>query len=155
MRRISEKVKPPSGYWLQYGGIFEQMASAAARLQLLVPLTQLMIFGFLMTTFGSSKEALIDFSGVPLALSGAVAGLWWQDIPLSISAGVGSITLSAVAVLTGVVMVSASTQYLVKGRAFDSAISEGPLMRLRPVLMVALVASLGFLPMALHVGTGA
>ena len=155
MGRISEKVKPPSGYWLQYGGTFEQMASAAARLQLLVPLTQLMIFGLLMTTFGSAKEALIDFSGVPPALSGGVVGLWWQDAPLSISAGVVFITLSGVAVLTGVVMVSASTQYLVKGRAFDSAIPEGPLMRPRPVLMVALVASLEFLPMALNVGTGA
>lgn len=153
--QIKEKVKLPPGYWLQYGGTFEQLASAAARLQLLVPLTLLMIFGLLMMTFGSAKDAAIVFIGVPLALSGGVAALWLRDIPLSISAGVGFITLSGVAVLTGVVMVSAFRQFLEQGRSVETAITGGALMRLRPILMVALVASLGFLPMALNVGTGA
>ncbi len=153
--QINAKVKLQPGYWLEYGGTFEQLASASARLQLLVPLTLLMIFGLLMMTFGSAKDAAIVFIGVPLALSGGVAALWLREIPLSISAGVGFITLSGVAVLTGVVMVSAFRQYLQQGRSLDDAISEGALMRLRPILMVALVASLGFLPMALNVGTGA
>lgn len=153
--QINGEVKLPPGYWLQYGGTFEQLASASARLQLLVPLTLAMIFGLLMMTFGSAKDAAIVFSGVPLALSGGVAALWLRDIPLSISAGVGFITLSGVAVLTGVVMVSAFRQHLEQGRSLDAAVTDGALMRLRPILMVALVASLGFLPMALNVGTGA
>jgi heavy metal efflux system protein len=153
--KIAAEVKLPTGYWLDYGGTFEQLQSAAARLQLLVPLTLLMIFGLLMMTFGSAKDALLVFSGVPLALTGGVASLWLRDIPLSISAGVGFITLSGVAVLTGVVMVSAFKQLLEEGRNLEDAITEGALLRLRPVLMVALVASLGFLPMALNSGTGA
>jgi len=153
--KIAEQVKLPSGYWLDYGGTFEQLQSAAARLQLLVPLTLLMIFGLLMMTFGSAKDAALVFSGVPLALTGGIASLWLRDIPLSISAGVGFITLSGVAVLTGVVMVSAFKQLLEEGRSLEEAITEGAMLRLRPVLMVALVASLGFLPMALNTGTGA
>ena len=152
---ISGQVKLPPGYWLDYGGTFEQLESAAARLQLLVPLTLLMIFGLLLMTFGSAKDALLVFSGVPLALTGGVLALWMRGIPLSISAGVGFITLSGVAVLTGVVMVSAFRQLLRDGQPLQAAIVEGAMLRLRPILMVGLVASLGFLPMALNTGTGA
>lgn len=153
--RIRDQVKLPAGYWLEYGGTFEQLQSATARLQLLVPLTLLMIFGLLMMTFGSAKDALLVFSGVPLALTGGIVALWLRDIPLSISAGIGFITLSGVAVLTGVVMVSAFRQSLEQGKGLQESILEGSLLRLRPILMVALIASLGFLPMALNVGTGA
>jgi heavy metal efflux system protein len=153
--RIEQDVKLPSGYWLEYGGTFEQLQSATARLQLLVPLTLLMIFGLLMMTFGSPKDALLVFSGVPLALTGGVVSLWLRDIPLSITAGVGFITLSGVAVLTGVMMVSAFRQLLAEGKSLDEALMEGAMLRLRPILLVALVASLGFLPMALNSGTGA
>jgi cobalt-zinc-cadmium resistance protein CzcA len=153
--KIEAEVKLPSGYWLDYGGTFEQLQSATARLQLLVPVTLLMIFGLLMMTFGSAKDALLVFSGVPLALTGGVLSLWLRDIPLSISAGVGFITLSGVAVLTGVVMVSAFRHLIDEGKSIDEAIVDGAMLRLRPILMVALVASLGFLPMALNTGTGA
>ena len=152
---VARQVRLPSGYWLDYGGTFEQLQSASARLQLLVPITLLLIFGLLMMTFGSARDAALVFSGVPLALSGGVAALWLRDIPLSISAGVGFITLSGVAVLTGVVMISAFRQLIEDGRTPDEAIVEGAVTRLRPTLMVALVASLGFLPMALNTGTGA
>jgi cobalt-zinc-cadmium resistance protein CzcA len=152
---VDRQVQLPSGYWLDYGGTFEQLESASTRLQLLVPITLLMIFGLLMMTFGSARDAALVFSGVPLALSGGIAALWLRGIPLSISAGVGFITLSGVAVLTGVVMVSAFRQLLEEGRTVDDAIVEGALLRLRPILMVALVASLGFLPMAINTGTGA
>jgi cobalt-zinc-cadmium resistance protein CzcA len=145
----------PPGYWLEYGGTFEQLESASARLQLLVPLTLLLIFGLLLTTFGTVRDAALVFSGVPLALTGGIAALWLRDIPLSISAGVGFMTLSGVAVLTGVVMVSAFRQLLDEGRDLEDAIFAGAVLRLRPILMVALVASLGFLPMALNTGTGA
>ena len=152
---IRANVRVPAGYWLDYGGTFEQLESATARLRLLVPLTLVLIFGLLFMTFGSLKDALLVFSGVPLALTGGVLALWLRDIPFSISAGVGFITLSGVAVLTGVVMVSAFRDGLARGRAIDDAIREGALLRLRPVLMVALVAALGFLPMALNTSTGA
>ena len=148
-------VEIPPGYWVEYGGTFEQLQSATARLQLLVPVTLVLIFGLLLLTFRSAKDALLVFSGVPLALTGGVAALWLRDIPLSISAGVGFITLSGVAVLTGVVMVAAFRQLLEEGQDLETAIVEGSLLRLRPILMVALVASLGFLPMALNTGTGA
>ena len=118
-------------------------------------MTLLMIFGLLMMTFGSAKDAALVFSGVPLALTGGVISLWLRDIPLSITAGVGFITLSGVAVLTGVVMVSAIRDRLAQGDDIDTAIREGAMLRLRPILMVALVAALGFLPMALNTGTGA
>lgn len=152
---VEENVALPPGYWLEYGGTFKQLQSAAARLQLLTPLTLLLIFGLLMLTFGSARDAALVFSGVPLALTGGVAALWLRDIPLSISAGVGFITLSGVAVLTGVVMVSAFRQLLNDGKGLEESIVEGSLLRLRPILMVGLVAALGFLPMALNTGTGA
>jgi cobalt-zinc-cadmium resistance protein CzcA len=152
---IERDVELPSGYWLEYGGTFEQLESAARRLTLLVPLTLVMIFALLLMTFGSAKDAALVFSGVPLALTGGVISLWLRDIPLSITAGVGFITLSGVAVLTGVVMVAAFRDRLDDGASIDAAIHEGATLRLRPILMVALVAALGFLPMALNTGTGA
>ena len=153
--RITTEVKLPAGYWIGYGGTFEQLASAAKRLQVVVPLSLLLIFGLLFMTFNSAKDALLVFSGVPLALTGGIAALWLRDIPLSISAGIGFITLSGVAVLTGVVMVACIRDLRAQGMALDEAIETGALMRLRPIVMVALVASLGFLPMALNTGTGA
>ena len=153
--RIAAQVKLPEGYWLDYGGTFEQLASAAARLQVVVPLSLLLIFGLLFMTFGSAKDAALVFSGVPLALTGGVAALWLRGIPLSISAGIGFITLSGVAVLTGLVIVACIRDLRAQGMGIDEAIVEGALTRLRPVLMIALVASLGFLPMALNTGAGA
>jgi cobalt-zinc-cadmium resistance protein CzcA len=152
---VRARVEMPAGYWLAYGGTFEQLQSAAARLRLLVPLSLLLIFGLLFMTFGSVKDAVLVFSGVPLALSGGVLALWLRDIPLSISAGVGFITLSGVAVLTGVVMIASIRSLRRDGVPVERAIVEGAMARLRPVLMIALVASLGFLPMALNTGTGA
>jgi cobalt-zinc-cadmium resistance protein CzcA len=154
-QRISDEIRLPSGYWLSYGGTFEQLQSATQRLTLLVPMTLAMIFGLLMITFGSARDAALVFSGVPLALTGGVIALWLRGIPLSITAGVGFITLSGVAVLTGVVMVSAIRDRLDNGLDIEPAIREAAMLRLRPILMVALVAALGFLPMALNTGTGA
>lgn len=154
-QKIAQQVQLPSGYWLDYGGTFEQLQSASRRLTVLVPVTLLMIFALLLLTFGSAKDAALVFSGVPLALTGGVIALWLRDIPLSITAGVGFITLSGVAVLTGVVMVSAFRDRLASGSTLEDAIREGAMLRLRPILMVALVAALGFLPMALNTSTGA
>jgi cobalt-zinc-cadmium resistance protein CzcA len=153
--KIDQQVKLPAGYWLDFGGTFEQLQSAAQRLAVLVPATLVMIFVLLLMTFGSAKDAALVFSGVPLALTGGVLALWLRGIPLSITAGVGFITLSGVAVLTGVVMVAAFRDRLANGSPIDEAIREGAMLRLRPVLMVALVAALGFLPMALNTSTGA
>jgi cobalt-zinc-cadmium resistance protein CzcA len=150
-----DAVKVPPGYWLDYGGTFEQLQSASKRLSIVVPVTLALILGLLILAFGSVRDALVIFSGVPLALTGGVLALWLRDIPLSISAGVGFIALSGVAVLNGLVMVSFICSLLGEGKALDDAIIEGALTRLRPVLMTALVASLGFVPMALNVGTGA
>jgi cobalt-zinc-cadmium resistance protein CzcA len=152
---IQQQVKIPAGYWLDYGGTFEQLISASKRLSLVVPLTLLIIFGLLFMAFNSAKDAALVFTGVPLALTGGVAALALRDLPLSISAAVGFIALSGVAVLNGVVMLSFIRDLRVKGVALEQAIIEGALTRLRPVLMTALVASLGFVPMALNVGTGA
>jgi len=153
--RIAAEVRLPTGYWLAWGGTFEQLESATERLTLLVPVTLVMIFALLMLTFGSARDAALVFSGVPLALTGGVIALWLRDIPLSITAGVGFITLCGVAVLTGVVMVSAFRDRLAAGAAIEAAIRDGAMLRLRPILMVALVAALGFLPMALNTSTGA
>jgi cobalt-zinc-cadmium resistance protein CzcA len=153
--RIDAEVELPEGYWIGFGGTFEQLISASERLQLVVPVALLAIFGLLLMAFGSGKEAAIVYSGVPLALTGGVAALWLRDIPFSISAGVGFIALSGVAVLNGVVMVTFIRKLREQGHGLDEAIVDGALGRLRPVLMTALVASLGFVPMALNVGTGA
>ena len=153
-RAVIERVDLPEGYYVEYGGTFEQLQSATTRLQIVVPLALLLIFGLLFTLFGSAKDAAIVFSGVPLALTGGILALWLRGIPLSISAGVGFIALSGVAVLNGVVMLSFINDLRERGMALDPAIREGALTRLRPVLMTALVASLGFVPMALNVGAG-
>ena len=145
----------PSGYWLDYGGTFKQLQSASKRLMLVVPLTLLLILGLLYSAFGSARDALIVFSGVPLALTGGVLALTFRDMPLSISAGVGFIALSGVAVLNGVVLMSFIRELREQGKPLLDAIREGASQRLRPVLMTALVASLGFIPMAFNVGTGA
>ena len=152
--RIAAEVEVPDGYWIEYGGTFQQLQSAATRLQIVVPLTLALIFGLLMALFRSAKDALVVFSGVPLALTGGVAALLLRGIPFSISAGVGFIALSGVAVLNGVVMLTFIRQLMEQGRPLEDAIREGALARLRPVLMTALVASLGFVPMALNVGLG-
>jgi cobalt-zinc-cadmium resistance protein CzcA len=154
-QKIRSQVEIPAGYWTTWGGTFEQLISAARRLQIVVPITLLLIGVLLFAAFGSVKDALLVFTGVPLALTGGVAALWLRDIPLSISAGVGFIALSGVAVLNGVVMISFISKLRADGKSLDDAITEGSLTRLRPVLMTALVASLGFLPMALATGTGA
>jgi len=152
---VGAEVEIPSGYWVTYGGTFEQLISASKRLQLVVPVTLLLIFGLLYALFRSFKDAAIVFSGVPLALTGGVAALLLRGLPLSISAGVGFIALSGVAVLNGVVMLSFIRSLRAEGEGLDEAIREGALTRLRPVLMTALVASLGFVPMAFNVGAGA
>jgi cobalt-zinc-cadmium resistance protein CzcA len=153
--RISREVDVPPGYWIGYGGTFEQLEAASRRLGVVVPLALAIIFGLLFSVFGSGRDAAIVFSGVPLALTGGVLALWLRDIPLSISAGVGFIALSGVAVLNGIVMISFVRRLREQGVDLDTAIHDGALARLRAVLMTALVASLGFLPMALNVGPGA
>ena len=153
--RIEREVELPAGYWLEYGGTFERLISGAERLRLVVPVTLLMIFVLLYLSFRSFVDSLLIFSGVPLALTGGVLMLWVRDIPLSISAGVGFISLSGVAVLNGIVLVSFIRNLLHEGRPLDEAIVTGALTRLRPVLMTALVASLGFVPMAFNTGVGA
>ncbi len=150
-----EAVELPAGYWITWGGTFEQLLSAAKRLQLVVPLSLFLIFTLLFMAFGSVKDALLVFSGVPLALTGGIASLWLRDIPLSITAGVGFIALSGVAVLNGLVMVSFINNLRRTGTPLDEAVVTGSLTRLRPVLMTALVAALGFVPMAIATGTGA
>jgi cobalt-zinc-cadmium resistance protein CzcA len=152
---VAAEVELPAGYWVAYGGTFEQLISGGQRLALVTPLALVLIFGLLYTLFRSVGDAAIVFSGVPLALTGGVFALLARDLPLSISAGVGFIALSGVAVLNGVVMVSFIRSLREEGRPLETAIRDGALTRLRPVLMTALVASLGFVPMALNVGAGA
>lgn len=154
-KTLDTNLRLPEGYWIEYGGTFEQLASARQRLQVLIPLSLLLIFGLLFLTFGNGRDALLVFTGVPLALTGGVAAIWLRDIPLSVSAGVGFITLSGVAVLTGIVMVSGFRERLRQGESHAHAIVGGAVAKLRPITMIALVASLGFLPMALNTGTGA
>ncbi len=152
---VRAKVELPAGYWIDYGGTFEQLLSASRRLSMVVPLTLLIIFGLLFMAFNSARDAALVFTGVPLALTGGVAALALRDIPLSISAAVGFIALSGVAVLNGMVMLSFIRDLRTGGVALEQAIVEGAVRRLRPVLMTALVASLGFVPMAFNIGTGA
>ena len=153
-QRIDANVEIPSGYWVDYGGTFEQLISAGQRLGVVVPVTLVLIFALLFWAFGSAKDAAIVFTGVPLALTGGVVALALRGIPLSISAGVGFIALSGVAVLNGLVMIAFIRKLREQGADLDTAVVDGALGRLRPVLMTALVASLGFLPMALNVGAG-
>jgi cobalt-zinc-cadmium resistance protein CzcA len=154
-RRVSEQVKLPAGYWIGWGGQFEQLVGATQRLAIVVPVALLLIFVLLCMSLGSVSDALLVFSGVPLALTGGVAALILRDIPLSISAGIGFIALSGVAVLNGLVIISFIQGLRQQGRTVDQAVREGALKRLRPVLMTALVASLGFVPMAIATGAGA
>ncbi|MEP3076773.1 CusA/CzcA family heavy metal efflux RND transporter [Maricaulis sp.] len=151
---VDERVDIPAGYWIDYGGTFEQLISASQRLTVVVPVALALIFGLLMMLFGTVRDSAIVFTGVPLALTGGVAALALRDMPLSISAGVGFIALSGVAVLNGVVMVTFIKALRDRGASLVDAIRDGALQRLRPVLMTALVASLGFVPMAFNVGTG-
>ncbi|CAI8796005.1 CusA/CzcA family heavy metal efflux RND transporter [Pseudomonas sp. IT-P395] len=152
---IERDVQVPAGYWTSWGGQFEQLQSAAKRLQIVVPVALLLVFGLLFMMFNNLKDGLLVFTGIPFALTGGVMALWLRDIPLSISAGVGFIALSGVAVLNGLVMIAFIRNLREEGRSLSDAIHEGALTRLRPVLMTALVASLGFIPMALATGTGA
>ena len=153
--RIAGEVKLPPGAWLEWGGQFENLVAAKKRLAVVVPICFVVIFVLLYSTLHSVRYATMVFTGVPLALSGGIASLWLRGMPFSISAAVGFIALSGVAVLNGLVMVSFIDELRHQGRALDEAIREGALTRLRPVLMTALVASLGFVPMALATGTGA
>jgi heavy metal efflux system protein len=154
-QRIRAEVDLPIGYWSSWGGQFEQLESASARLRLVVPLALVLIFGILAGMTGSVRDAAIIFSGVPLAWTGGIAALLLRGIPLSISAGVGFIAVSGVAVLNGVVLVAFIEELLREGRSVDAAVREGALTRLRPIVMTALVAALGFVPMAISTGAGA
>ena len=152
--RVGAEVTLPEGYWIEYGGTFEQLIAASERLQVVVPASLLLILGLLVMAFGSMRDALVVFSGVPLALTGGVLALWLRGIPFSISAAVGFIALSGVAVLNGIVMVAFIGALRESGKSLAEAIREGAIARLRPVLTTALVAALGFVPMALNVGVG-
>ncbi|RWU08030.1 CusA/CzcA family heavy metal efflux RND transporter [Pseudidiomarina gelatinasegens] len=154
-QQLQSDISLPTGYWIDYGGTFEQLQSASQRLAIVVPLTLLLIFGLLYSAFNSLTNALIIFTGVPLALTGGILALSLRGMPLSISAAVGFIALSGVAVLNGVVMLSFIQQLRDEGKAIIEAVYEGARQRLRPVLMTALVASFGFIPMAFNTGTGA
>jgi len=153
-RAIKDKVEVPAGYWVEYGGTYQKLQSATQRLSIVVPITLLLVIGLLIMALGSIKDAAIIFSGVPLALTGGIAALLLRDIPFSISAAVGFIALSGIAVLNGLVMVSFIRDLRLHGQMLHEAIIEGALTRLRPVLMTALVAALGFIPMALNTGIG-
>jgi cobalt-zinc-cadmium resistance protein CzcA len=154
-QKLDAEVKMPSGLWLEWGGQFENLQSARNRLLIVVPACFFLIFMMLFTALGSAKQALLVFSGVPLAISGGILTLFLRDMPFSIPAAVGFIALSGVAVLNGLVMITYINQLVEKGMSTYDAVVEGALTRLRPVLMTALVASLGFVPMALATGTGA
>jgi len=153
-QQIEEQVAIPAGYWVTWGGTFEQLISAAQRLRLVVPLSLFLIMALLFMMFGNVKDCLLVFTGVPLALTGGVVALWLRGMPLSISAGVGFIALSGVAVLNGLVMISFIKKLSAEGTPLHEAVMVGAVTRLRPVLMTALVASVGFLPMAMATGTG-
>jgi len=153
---IRDTVKLKEGYYITWGGQFENLQRASNRLLLVVPLALGLIFVLLFTTFGSLRQAVLIFTGVPLAITGGIVGLYLRGMPFSITAGIGFIALSGVAVLNGVVMVSAINRLRSEsGLSVAAAVREGALQRLRPVLMTALVAALGFIPMALNTGIGA
>ena len=153
--KVREHVKLPEGYTLEFGGQFENLREAKTRLAIVVPAALLLIFVLIFVAFGSVRQALLVYSGVPLAVTGGVFALWLRDMPFSISAAVGFIALSGVAVLNGVVMISYFNQLREEGRDVRSAVIEGSLTRLRPVLMTAAVAAFGFIPMALSTSAGA
>ena len=155
LQQKMDELPLPEGYWLDYGGTFKQLQSATERLMIVVPLTLLLILGLLYGALNSLRDTLVVFSGVPLALTGGVFALLLRDMPLSISAAIGFIALSGIAVLNGIVLVSFIRQLREQGLAMLDALEQGAMSRLRPVLMTALVASLGFVPMAFNTGTGA
>jgi cobalt-zinc-cadmium resistance protein CzcA len=152
--QIESNVDIPSGYWLEYGGTYQKLQSASQRLSIVVPVTLLLILGLLILALGSFKDAMIIFTGVPLALTGGIAALMLRDIPFSISAAVGFIALSGIAILNGLVMVSFIRDLRKQNIPLEQAIFDGAITRLRPVITTALVASLGFVPMALNTGMG-
>jgi cobalt-zinc-cadmium resistance protein CzcA len=153
--RIEAGVKVPTGYWTTWGGQFENLQAAARRLQVVIPASLILVFALLFVMFNNVKDGLLVFTGIPFALTGGIIALWLRDIPMSISAAVGFIALSGVAVLNGLVMISFIRNLRDEGRTLGDAVHEGAVTRLRPVLMTALVASLGFVPMAIATGTGA
>lgn len=155
VQQNAQQLGLPAGYWLEYGGTFEQLESASKRLMIVVPVTLLLILMLLFTVFNSLRDALLIFTGVPMALTGGLIALMLRDMPLSISAAVGFIALSGIAVLNGVVMLTFIRQLRDQGMMLLESVFQGAMQRLRPVLMTALVAGLGFLPMALNTGTGA
>ncbi|MGE0709904.1 MAG: efflux RND transporter permease subunit [Planctomycetota bacterium] len=154
-RRLGAELDLPSGYHLGYGGQFEHLERARARLAIVVPLALALIFLLLHASTGSARDALLIFTGAPFSAVGGIAALWLRGMPFTISAGVGFVAVSGVAILAGLVLVSMIRQLLADGRPLREAIEESALLRLRPILMTALVASLGFIPMALNTGVGA
>jgi cobalt-zinc-cadmium resistance protein CzcA len=153
--RVREKIELPTGVTLEFGGQFENLAQAKARLAIVVPAALLLIFVLILMAFGSVRQAVLVYTGIPLAVTGGIFAMWARGLPFSITAAVGFIALSGVAVLNGVVLVSCFNQLRAQGRSVNDAAMEGSLLRLRPVLMTALVAALGFVPMALATGAGA
>src|SRR5438132_10494524 len=154
-QRIKQQVKMPEGYLVEFGGQYKNLQEARARLAIVVPAALALIFILIFLAFGSLRQALLVYTGIPLAVTGGVLSLWLRGMPFSITAAVGFIALNGVAVLNGLVMISYFNQLREDGRSVREAVIEGSLTRLRPVLMTALVASLGFVPMAIATGTGA
>jgi cobalt-zinc-cadmium resistance protein CzcA len=154
-RRIQEQVKMPEGYFVEFGGQFENLQQARTRLAVVVPLVLAVIFILIFLAFGSLRQAALVYSGIPLAATGGVAALWLRGMPFSITAAVGFIALAGVAVLNGLVLVSYFNQLRQEGMSLAETVRKGAMTRLRPVLMTAAVASLGFVPMALATGPGA
>jgi len=153
--RIKQEVKMPEGYIVEFGGAYKNLQQARARLLIVVPAALALIFILIFLAFGSIRQALFVYTGIPLAVTGGVLSLWLRGMPFSITAAIGFIALSGVAVLNGLVMISYFNQLREEGRSVREAVIEGSLTRLRPVLMTALVASFGFIPMAIATGTGA
>ena len=153
--QVAAKVKLPTGYHLEYGGTYEHLSSGRARLMIVVPITFAVIFLLLFTTFGSLKQAALVFTGIPFAITGGILALLFRGMPFSVSAGIGFIALFGVAVLNGVVLVTFINELRVKGESVERATIHGAITRLRPVLMTATVAGIGFIPMALAHGAGA
>jgi cobalt-zinc-cadmium resistance protein CzcA len=154
-QKLAAQVKLPQGYYFEFGGQFKNLQAARARLSIVVPLVLAVIFVLIFAAFGSLRQAFVIYSGIPLAVTGGVFALVLRGLPFSISAGVGFIALSGVAVLNGVVLITYFNQLREEGKGVLESVLEGSLTRLRPVLMTALVASLGFVPMAIATGSGA
>ena len=153
--KIRQQVKFPDGYYFEFGGQFKNLVEAKARLTVVVPLALALIFILIFLSFGSLRQTMIVYTGIPLAITGGILAIWMRGMPFTISAGVGFIALSGVAVLNGLIMISYFNSLREQGRSLHDAVREGALTRLRPVLMTAMVASLGFVPMALSHGAGA